>query len=110
MEFIINNNIWYVMFTNPNNPVFTRSDGSTTVGVTDGITRVIYLSDALRGAFLERVLCHEICHAVCFSYDLSIPIETEELIANWVSLYGREVICVLDNLLQNNFKNFENTY
>lgn len=104
MTFNINNNTWYVMFVDSNNPIFTRSDGSTTVGVTDGITRVIYISSALRGAFLERVLCHELCHAICFSYDLHIPLQTEELIADWVSLYGREVINLLDDLLQNNYK------
>lgn len=98
--FEINNNTWYVMFKNPNNSVFTRSDGSTTVGVTDGKTNVIYLSSALKGKFMERVLCHELCHAICFSYDINIPIESEELIADWVSLYGREVINILDEILK----------
>lgn len=96
---IINNIIWVVRFVSSDSAVLNRSDGSHTVGMTDGNLRTIFIDRNLRGAFLEKVLCHEICHAVCFSYGVRIPIETEELIANWVSMYGRIVINGLDNLM-----------
>ena len=97
--FIINNILWRIKYINPGDYRLMRSDGSWTVGMTDGIERTVYISDVLRGAYLERVLCHEICHCICFSYNLSIPIETEEILADWVSLYGREVFRVLDDIL-----------
>lgn len=98
-RFIVNNIIWCIKYVNSSSSVLTRSDGSTTVGMTDWSTKTIYLDKHLKGAFLEKVLCHELCHVLCFSYGISIPIEQEEYLANWVSLYGREVIELLDNLL-----------
>lgn len=98
-EFMINNQIWTIEFTDNSNSKLLRSDGSRTVGMTDGNMRTVYLAESLSGAFLERVLAHELCHCICFSYDISIPIEQEEFLADWVSLYGREVIDVLDNLI-----------
>lgn len=80
-------------------PLLTRSDGSTTVGMTNWNAKCIYLAKGLQGAFLERVLCHEICHCICFSYDIHMDIDQEEFLANWVASYGREVIELLDDLL-----------
>lgn len=99
MVFEINNRIWRIVFTAPNSPKLRRSDNSLTVGVTDGNDGCIYLSDALRGAFLERVLCHELTHSVCMSWDISIPIETEEWLCNFMSDHGKEIIYLLDVLL-----------
>ena len=76
-----------------------RNDGSITVGMTDWNTKSIYLDKHLNGAFLEKVLCHELCHVICFSYNVRMDIEQEEYLANWISLYGRQVIELLDNLL-----------
>lgn len=100
MTFAINNILWTVKYINPNDSRLIRPDGTITVGMTDNNVRTIYLSSSLRGAFLERVLCHELCHCICFSYDIHLPMQTEEIIADWISLYGREVICVLDELLK----------
>lgn len=74
-------------------------DGSKTVGMTNWLTRTIYLSSILSGPYLERVLCHELCHCFCFSYGIYINIQQEEFLANWVSIYGRDVIELLDALL-----------
>jgi hypothetical protein len=35
-----------------------------------------------------------------FSYDCKIDIETEEIIADFMSLYGREIIYLADDLLK----------
>lgn len=99
MDFMINNQIWHIEYTDNNSNMLLRSDGSRTVGMTDGNTRTVYLARSLSGGFLERVLAHELCHCICFSYDITIPIEQEEFLADWVSLYGREVIDVLDSLI-----------
>lgn len=97
--FDINGVRWEIEFIKPNSPELTRSDGSITVGMTDGNTNTVYLSSALRGAFLRRVLCHELCHCFMFSYDIHIPIEQEEFMADWISLYGEDLVHQLDDLM-----------
>lgn len=100
MTFSINNRIWHIVFTSPNSPKLRRSDGSITVGVTDGNDGCVYLSDMLQGAFLRKVLCHELVHCFCFSYDISIPIAQEEFMADWISNYGAELVYLLDDLMR----------
>ena len=102
MFFYINNIKWKIKFVSINNSVLTRSDGSRTVGMTDWNTCTVYLANNLTGKFLERVLCHELCHCICFSYNIKMDIDQEEFLANWVSLYGRDVIELLDDLLYKN--------
>lgn len=97
--FHINNVEWRIKFVSIYNPILTRSDGSSTVGMTDWNTKTVYLANNLRGGFLDRVLCHELCHCICFSYGIKMDIKQEEFLANWVSVYGRDVIELLDDLL-----------
>lgn len=97
---VINNIDWLIMFVQSGSPFLTRSDGSVTLGMTDGWTKTIYLDDNLRGLMLDRVLAHELVHAFMFSYDIHIDIEFEEYIADWISLFGRDLVYLLDNLMQ----------
>ena len=97
--FTINGITWDLAFVPSNSPYLMRSDGSITVGMTDWNRRTVYINKMLRGAFKERVLCHELCHCVCFSYDIRLPIETEEWLCDFMSLYGKEIIYLLDDLL-----------
>ena len=99
--FVINKTKWGLSFVSPGSRYLTRSDGSQTIGMTDANTHLIYLSDKLHGDLLEHVLCHELCHCVCFSYNISLPIETEEWLCNFMADYGKEIIYLLDDLLQN---------
>lgn len=98
-DFFINGIRWKIRFVGIDSPMLTRSDGSKTVGMTDWNSCTVYLASKLRGRFLERVLCHELCHCICFSYGIIIDIEQEEILADWISLHGREVIDLLDHLL-----------
>lgn len=100
-DFNINGITWKVRFVPSYSAELFRSDGSQTVGMTSWITKTIYLSKALRGAFLERVLCHELCHVFCFSYGIIMDMQQEEFLANWMATYGRQVIVLLDYLLGN---------
>ena len=97
--FFVNDIKWDIIFVNNINSVLRRSDGSYTYGVTDNNTKSIYLADTLEGEFLTKVLCHEMCHVFSFSYNLHIPIETEEIIADFISLYGRDIIYIVDTVL-----------
>ena len=98
--FEINGIQWNIRFVPSNSNELMRSDGSVTVGVTDNNQKCIFLANSLRNGFLRKVLAHELCHCICFSYDIHMPIEQEEYLANWVSLYGTEVIYLLDDLMQ----------
>lgn len=97
--FTINNEIWNLVKVSRHNPMLMRSDGSRTVGMTDRDTKTIYLADDLRGGFLDKVLCHELCHAFCLSYNVYMDIETEEIVADFLATYGREVFKIADRLL-----------
>lgn len=97
--FKINNKTWEIVKISRQNPMLMRSDGSRTVGMTDRDTKRIYLADDLRGKFLDRVLCHELCHAFCLSYNVYMDIDTEEIVADFLTTYGREVFEIADRLL-----------
>lgn len=108
--FVINNIVWNLEYVDSNSDMLMRSDGSRTVGMTDWNTKTIYLDKHLRGAFLEKVLCHELCHVFCFSYHIHMGLDQEEFLANWISLYGRQVINLLDDLLHNVSRNHHMIY
>lgn len=97
--FKINNKTWEIVKISRQNPMLMRSDGSRTVGMTDRNTQTIYIADDLRGGFLDKVLCHELCHAFCLSYNIYMDIETEEIVADFLATYGREVFEIADRLL-----------
>lgn len=77
-----------------------RSDGTITLGVTDNNDRTVYMNNRLSYDMFDRVICHELCHVFSFAYNLHIPIETEEMIADFLSTYGRDVIAVADDILK----------
>lgn len=97
--FTINGYNWNIVWVSPNSDNLRRSDGSITVGVTDWRDKCVYLSKSLRGAFLRRVLAHELCHCFCFSYNIEMDLEEEEFMADWISLYGTELVYLLDDLM-----------
>ena len=77
-----------------------RSDGTITLGVTDNNDRTVYMNNRLSYDMFDRVICHELCHVFSFAYNLHIQIETEEMIADFLSTYGRDVIAVADDILK----------
>lgn len=44
------------------------------------------------------ILCHELVHVYSFSYGCDIDIETEEIIADFMSLYGRNIVYTADRI------------
>lgn len=97
---IINGITWSIKPVPISSPLLHRADGSATIGMTDGRTHCLYIAEGLRGGLLDKVLAHELTHAFMFSYNIHIDIETEEFIADWVSKYGRELIYILDDIMQ----------
>ena len=100
MDFEINGISWDIVWVNPNSNNLRRSDGSITVAVTDWNDKCVYMSNVLRGAFLRKVMAHELVHCFCFSYDVYMPIQEEERLADWVATYGTELIYLLDDIIK----------
>lgn len=99
MIFQVNNNIWRLEFCRPNSPNLLRSNGTRTVGVSDNSVKTVWIADNLSDYMRERVLCHELTHCICFEYDISLPIDLEEWLCNFMADHGREIIDLLDSLL-----------
>jgi hypothetical protein len=99
--FTINGIAWNIKFVEPYSDYLRRSDGSLTVGVTDFPKRTVYLSELLKGAFLRRVMAHELTHCFCFSYNIVLDIDEEERMADFIATYGEELIYLLDDIMSN---------
>ena len=100
MFFNVHGNIWKIQFVNPSNKELLRSDGSRTLGVTDNSIKTVFIIDNLSDEMTERVLCHELTHCICFENNISIPLETEERLCNFMADHGKEIIYLLDDLLR----------
>lgn len=84
----------------PYDEIFRMDNGEFTIGVCDDNTKTIYISNLLRGEKLKQVLCHEIVHAAMFSYNVELEYEQEELLANLIAIYGKEIIQITDNIFK----------
>lgn len=99
--FLINGIEWKIEFVHSANGKLMRSDGSISLAATDWNDRAIYVSDKPKNGYLRKILAHELCHCFCFSYNIHMPIEQEEYLADWISLYGADLIYLLDDLMAN---------
>lgn len=84
----------------PYDEIFRMDNGEFTIGVCDDNTKTIYISNLLRGEKLKQVLCHEIVHAAMFSYNVELDYEQEELLANLIAIYGKEIVQITDNIFK----------
>lgn len=108
-RFVLNGYVWSVVNVPPNDSRLIDRLGSLTVATTDPSTMTVYLSDAIGGYFLTKVLVHEIAHCVLFSYGLLNEIhmlarpdkwiEAEEWVCNFIADYGLYVYDVAYSIL-----------
>jgi hypothetical protein len=98
--FTINGETWYIELCHPMHPKLERSDGSLSIGACDDKDKTIYLNHNLQGNFLRKVLCHEITHAAMFSYDVDLTLEQEELLADLIATYGKEIIEITNTVFK----------
>ena len=99
MVFTVNNQEWQLKFFTPNSNELMRSDGSITLGMTDNNVKTVYINNKLNNYMTDKVLAHELTHVFAFEFDYFIPIETEEIVADFMSLYGRDIVYLLDDLV-----------
>lgn len=94
----MNGYLWRVCFVSPNDPMLVDRTGIMTVATTDPSTLCVYISNAIHGSFLVRVLIHELGHCAIFSFGLADDIhkmtypeywiEAEEWVCNFIADYG----------------------
>lgn len=77
-----------------------RSDGSITLGMTDNNVKTVFVNNRLNDYMTDKVICHELTHVFAFEFDYYMDIETEEIVADFMSLYGRNIILLLDDLIK----------
>lgn len=99
MVFLINDTIWRVQYVNANSSELRRSDGTCTFGVTDNNNKTVTIMKNMSDYMTNKVLCHELVHVFCFENNYNIDIQTEEIIADFMSLYGRDIIYLADDIL-----------
>lgn len=101
MTFTVNGSTWHLSFEKPSSSNLLRSDGVATIGVTDNALKTVFINNRLTQKMTDKVLCHELVHVYSFENGLNIPIETEEIIADFMSLYGRNIVYLADSILSN---------
>lgn len=105
----MNGYLWKIRYVPPNSPYLIDRSNILTVATTDPSTRCIYLSSALHGDFLNRVLIHELGHVVMFSYNLIDDIhsvvneedwiDAEEWVCNFIADYGLRIFSIASEAL-----------
>lgn len=83
-----------------------NTDGTISLGVTDNTTKTVTIADNVSDYMADKILCHELVHVYSFSYGCDIDMETEEIIADFMSLYGRNIVYTADkifNLLEQKY-------
>ena len=98
--FTVNGIEWDLSLVEPYSGNLKRSDNTITLGVTDNNAKTIYINNRLSADMFDKVLCHELVHVYSFENDCDIDIQTEEIIANFMSLFGRDIIYLLDDLVK----------
>ncbi len=101
MTFTINNHIWQLKFVKPSSRNLLRSDVTWTFGVTDNNVKTVFLLENMSDYMTDKVLVHELTHVHAMEYDYYMPIEVEEIVCDFLSLYGRSVIYMADEIMGN---------
>lgn len=96
--FLINGIEWKLIYVAPDFPLLQRLSGEYTIGACDNLTRTIYINETLSGGLLKKVLCHQITHAAMFSYNVSLTVQQEQLVADLISTYGDEIIEITNKI------------
>ena len=99
MTFAVNGTEWNLQFVRPSSENLRRSNGTFTLGVCDDNQKTVFLNNRLSDEMTDKVLCHELVHVYSFENGCDIDLDTEEIIADFMSLYGRSIIYLADDLM-----------
>lgn len=95
----IRDNLWKIVFENPNSKNLRMSDGRQVLGLCDNNIKTIFIADNQYGYKQEHIICHEITHAICMEYSIYIDANLEEKLCNFMADHARETVEILDRIL-----------
>lgn len=95
----IRDNLWKIVFENPNSPNLQMSDGKQVLGLCDNNIKTIFIADNQYGYKQEHIICHEITHAICMEYEIHMDYKLEEELCNFMADHAKETVEILDRIL-----------
>lgn len=108
-SFYMNGYLWKVIFVDPNSDLLVDRTNTLRIATTDPVTYCVYLSNALEGELLNKVLIHELGHCTMVSFNLledihrmvkrKYWIEAEEWVCNFIADYGFRIFSVAYSIL-----------
>lgn len=101
MQFTVNNTIWTLQFVNPRSKHLMTSIGTYTLGVTDNNVKTVFIANNLSEYLTDKVLAHELTHVHSMEYNYYMPIEVEEVVADFISLFGRDIVVLANGIMNN---------
>lgn len=90
-SFAMGGDVWRVLFVEPTSRRLVDRTDNIRLATTDPDAKTVYLSKALEGAMLTRVLIHEMGHCAMVSYGL-LP-ELHRLAKPWKRREAEEWVC-----------------
>lgn len=90
-SFVMNGYLWRIAYVDPNSSYLVDRTGRLTLGTTDPLRRMVYLSRSLTGDKLVNVLIHELGHCALISFHLIDDIHRMTKREYWV--YAEEWVC-----------------
>ena len=94
----IHNNIYNVHLVNEHSKYLVMDDGEAHSGVTDFVTKDIYIRNDLNDDSLKYTLYHEITHAYIESYGLLQVDWNDEIVADFVANYMIDILGTIDEI------------
>ena len=94
----IHNNIYNVHLVNEHSKYLVMDDGEAHSGVTDFVTKGIYIRNDLNDDSLKYTLYHEITHAYIESYGLLQVDWNDEIVADFVANYMIDILGTIDEI------------
>ena len=101
MEIKINNNIYKINFVESDNENLKIDDGEYHSGVTNFITKEIYIANNLKGNSLRYTLIHELTHAMIDSYGFMQIYWNDEIVADFMANYLNNIIDLSNKIIIN---------
>lgn len=98
MQVKIHNNIYNIHLINKNSKCLVMDDGEVHSGVTDFITKDIYIRNDLNDSSLKYTLYHEITHAYIESYGLLQIDWNDEIVADFIANYMIDIFETIDEI------------
>jgi hypothetical protein len=77
------------------------SIGTHTLGVTDNNVKTVFIANNLSEYMTDKVLAHELTHVHSMEYNYYMPIEVEEVVADFISLFGRDIVVLANDIMNN---------